>query len=257
MKNSSDSKLKSLFQLNWFTILVFIVLAFIFVRKDLSLNFNLNAPMKVEKEASPKREAPSQKIATPRKKREGKLTEKAPTQKVAEKSEAGTSFFNFFSRGSAKKKGKNLLAPLDEIDASFKEAYLKRFAHVAKEEQEKFGIPTSIILANALLHSQAGQSNLVRNYNNQFAIPCGENWVGGTGSDNGVCYRTYESAWMSFRNHSRYITTGKFAHLKDLGAQDYRAWAKGLEKANFSEDGNLAKNLILIIEKYGLNDLDS
>ena len=33
--------------------------------------------------------------------------------------------------------------------------------------------------------------------------------------------------------------------------------AKGLEKANFSDTKSLAKNLIRIIEQYGLNDLDS
>ena len=61
---------------------------------------------------------------------------------------------------------------------------------------------------------------------------------------------------MSFRNHSQYITSGKFADLINLGSTDYQGWAKGLAKRNFSKDENLERNLIRIIEQYGLNDLD-
>lgn len=258
VSQSSPKKMKNPFGINWFTMVLFVVLAFVFIRKDLSLNFNLNAPIKVEKERPQNYQAPSQKISTPQKKRESKLTEKAPVKKeVAKEEKKGTSLFNFFgSPFKKKKKGKDFLAKLDAVESSIKEDYLKRFAHVAKSEQEKFQIPASIILANALLHSEGGQSNLSTDYNNHFSIPCGDNWDGGMGSSEGACYRIYESAWMSFRNHSQYITTGKFSDLVDLGATDYQGWAKGLAKRNFSTDKKLAKNLIRIIEQYGLNDLD-
>ncbi len=259
VSQSSPKKRKNPFGINWFTMVLFVVLAFVFIRKDLSLNFNLNAPIKVEKELPRNYQAPSQKISTPRKKQESKLTEKTPEKKAEVKeTEKGTSMFNFFSSPFKKgKKGKDILGELDAIDGAIKEAYLERFAHVAKSEHEKFQIPASIILANALLHSQGGQNNLSTDYNNHFSIPCGDNWDGGTGSSEGTCYRIYESAWMSFRNHSQYITSGKFADLTELGATDYQGWAKGLAKRNFSEDKNLEKNLIRIIEQYGLNDLDS
>lgn len=259
VSQSSPKKIKNPFGINWFTMVLFVVLAFVFIRKDLSLNFNLNAPMKVEKERPRNYQAPSQKISSPRKKKESKLTEKAPEKKeVPKEVKKGTSLFNFFGNPFKKrKKGKDLFGKLDKVDQSTKEDYLNRFAHVAKSEQEKFQIPASIILANALLHSQGGQSNLSTDYNNHFSISCDDDWDGGTGSSEGACYRIYESAWMSFRNHSQYITSGKFADLIELGATDYQGWAKGLAKRNFSTDKNLAKNLIRIIEQYNLNDLDS
>ena len=215
--------------------------------------------MNVEKERPQNYQAPSQKISSPQKKKKSKLTEKAPVKKeIAKETKKGTSLFNFFGNPfKEKKKRIDFLGKLDEVDQSVKEAYLERFAHVAKSEQEKFQIPASIILANALLHSQGGYNNLSTDYNNHFSIPCGDNWDGGMGSSEGTCYRIYESAWMSFRNHSQYITSGKFADLVDLDATDYHGWAKGLAKRNFSNDKNLAKNLIRIIEQYGLNDLDS
>ena len=256
---SSLKKIKNPFGINWFTMVLFVVLAFVFIRKDLSLNFNLNAPMKVEKERPRNYEAPSQKVSAPRKKKESKLTEKIPEKKVvAKETKKGTSLFNFFSSPFKKgKEGNDFLEKLDVVDQSIQEAYLDRFAHVAKSEQEKFQIPASIILANALLHSQGGQSDLSTDYNNHFYISCGDNWNGGTGSSEGICYRIYESAWMSFRDHSQYITSGKFSDLTKLSSTDYEGWAKGLAKRNFSGDKNLAKNLIRIIEKYGLNDLDT
>lgn len=256
VSQSSPKKIKNPFGMNWFTMVLFVVLAFVFIRKDLSLNFNLNAPMKEEKEHPRNYEAPTQKTSTPRKKRESKLTEKTPDKKEIAKVKKGTSLFNFFSSPFKKRKERDFWEKLDVVDQSIQKAYIDRFAHVAKSEQEKFKIPASIILANALLHSQGGQNDLSTDYNNHFSISCGDGWDGGMGSSEGVCYRIYESAWMSFRNHSQYITSGKFGNLTELNSTDYQGWAKGLAKRNFSGDKNLAKNLILIIEKYGLNDLD-
>ncbi len=256
---SSPKKIKNPFGINWFTMVLFVVLAFVFIRKDLSLNFNLNAPMKVEKESHQNYQAPAQKISSPQKKRKSKLTDKAPAEKeIVKETKKGNSLFNFFGNPFKKrKKGKDFLEKLNAIDPSIKEDYLQRFAHVAKSEQEKFQIPASIILANALLHSEGGRNDLSTDYNNHFSISCNDDWDGGMGSSEGTCYRIYESAWMSFRNHSQYITSGKFADLVELGVTDYQGWAKGLAKRNFSNDKNLAKNLIRIIEQYGLNDLDS
>ncbi len=252
---TNTQKAKGIFGINWFTLVLFVVLAFVFLKKDLSLNFNLNAPIESKEAAPQKFKAPSQKAKAPKKKREGKLTERASYKEASVSNDKGTSFFNLFDFGRKKKK-KDFKKALDKIDEAVKQGYLKRFARVAVSEQEKFKIPASIILANALLHSQAGKANYASNYQNHFSIPCDGDWDGGTGSDKGVCFRTYKTAWMSFRDHSKYITSGKFAHLAELGSTNYKDWAKGLEKAKFSDAENLSKNIIKIIEQYGLNDLD-
>ena len=96
VNQSSTKKIRNPFGINWFTMLVFVVLAFVFIRKDLSLNFNLNAPLKVEKERPQNYEVPTQKVSTPRKKKESRLTEKNPAKKeVAKETKKGTSLFNF------------------------------------------------------------------------------------------------------------------------------------------------------------------
>jgi len=250
----SHSNSKGFFSFNWFTLLVIVVLAFIFLKKDISLNFNLNAPLKMKQEIFPHQNETPQKTKVKRKKKDSKLTQKAPI-KVAEKKKSGTSMLNFFGSSKSSKQI-DLKVELDKIEEATKQGYLKRFAHVAVNEQKKYGIPASIILANGLLHSLGGQRDLAVDYQNHFSIPCGIDWDGGTGSANGVCYRTYETAWMSFRNHSLYITSGKFSETSKLNPTDYKSFAKTLERLQFSNTKNLSTNLIKIIEQYGLDDLD-
>jgi len=258
MVRQDTSSLKKLIRPNWFKILIILVFGYVVMQKDFSLNFNLNAPQEGEVEMQQQRDHvnPSHKTSAKRKKKE-KLTEAIPVKK-AEPSK-GTSLFKFFDNpfgGGTKKTTISYKTELDKIDESVKEAYLKRFAHVAINEQKKFNIPASVILANGLLHSCSGKSNLAQQANNHFAVICGSNWNHSSVESNGKCFRNYKTAWMSFRNHSEYITSGKFEGLKSLGTSDYKAWAKALERNKFSTERNLSKSLIRIIEQYSLNDLD-
>lgn len=141
----------------------------------------------------------------------------------------------------------------------FAEAYIKRFAKVAIAEQKKFGIPASIKLAQGLLESNAGKSRLCTMYNNHFGIKCYSktckkghcsNYSDDSHKD---FFRTYETAWESWRHHSQFLQGDRYKHLQALGTDDYKGWAKGLKKAGYATDKNYDKKLIDIIELYGLN----
>ena len=143
------------------------------------------------------------------------------------------------------------------LDEDTKIIYMKRFAQVAVAERKKYGVPSSIIIANAVLQSYAGKRDMTTNSNNHFAIPCSFDWQGQKDTYNGECYRRYENAWVSFRDHSLFITTGAFAKLKTLKSTDFKAWAKGLQTLGYpSTNDHLADELIAIIEKYTLYQLD-
>ena len=144
------------------------------------------------------------------------------------------------------------------IDDATQKSYLKRFAQVAVTERHKFGIPASIILANALLQSQAGTRETALKANNQFGLPASVEWTGTSLQVGKGVFRQYENAWVSFRDHSIFISSGKFANLRALGDKDYKAWAKGLETGGFpSNQPQLAQKLVAIIEKYSLQQLDN
>jgi flagellum-specific peptidoglycan hydrolase FlgJ len=126
------------------------------------------------------------------------------------------------------------------LNAPQVEDYLERFANLAQTEMKKFGIPASIKMAQAILESNAGQSLAARTDNNHFGAP--------------LAGQPYESAWRNWREHSL-LLMNKFPHLQDLGT-DYRAWARGLQKAAYSDSPNYANQLLEIIDHFHLEQLD-
>lgn len=147
---------------------------------------------------------------------------------------------------------------------SRKNAYVERFAQVAREEMKKFGIPASIKLAQALLETQAGASPLAVKANNHFGIKCFSR-----SCEKGHCtnfsddshkdfFRCYDSAWESYRAHSLLLRKGdRYQHLFELPATDYRAWAEGLGKSGYATDQRYAQKLVRLIEDMKLQQYDS
>ena len=249
--STSTDKVKGYLQRNWFKLSIGLVLLFIVMKKDLSFRINLNSPVRMEqapmRPSTPARQqekAPSQE----------RYTENTQQQAVASEL-PGTERFDFSSSAGSRRE---VLAidRLEEVGEAKIRAYIQRFARVAAGEQNKFGIPASIVIANALLHSRAGTADMAGpGANNHFAIPCTPDWQGPQQTYSGQCYRQYENAWTSFRDHSFYITTGSFAHLRQLSDSDYKGWAAALEKAGFSKEKSLGRQLVKVVETYGLQEL--
>jgi len=232
-------------QKHWFKVAFMSILIYLFVEKDFRFSFNLNAPADPESiELSPM----DQKSPSGQKKEI--FTERTKeTKKILDKFEIPSLF------GKVPKS--NPMLELMKVDEKLKHDYLKRFAKVVINERRKFGIPSSIILACGLLQSAAGQRDMSRLGNNHFALTCTLGWEGETGSYDGNCYRHYENAWTSFRDHSIFLTSSSFGQLSTIESSDYKSWAKGLEQLGYGGDmDNLANNLVEIIEFYGLNELD-
>jgi len=126
----------------------------------------------------------------------------------------------------------------------------------AQKKHRKFGIPSSVLLGTAYLHSIAGAKDIASTANNHFAIQCSNDWRGNSTKIDGTCYRVYENAWTSFRDNSLFLSSGKYTQLKSLGSTDYKAWAAQLEKMRYSHLDNYADQLVQVIEFYGLDALD-
>ncbi|OAV43119.1 glucosaminidase domain-containing protein [Lewinella sp. 4G2] len=149
-----------------------------------------------------------------------------------------------------------LVDDLISTDEGTVAAYIRRFSHVAQSEQKRFGIPASITLANGLLHTLAGTRGSAQQLNNYFAIPCPGVWDGPCRNLENQNLRQYETAWLSFRNHSLYVTTGRFAPLQQFGPRDYQKWAAGLEELGYNGTPDLRKQLVTTIEQYELYRFD-
>lgn len=149
--------------------------------------------------------------------------------------------------------------------------YINQFKHIAVSEMYRTGIPASITLAQAVLESGGGTSELAQQANNHFGIKCGANWAGKTyekldddkdTSNNPVksCYRKYDNAEGSFYDHSEFICaprkSARYGFLFSLDKRDYTAWACGLESAGYASDQDYAEKLIDLIERYTLFQYD-
>lgn len=132
------------------------------------------------------------------------------------------------------------------------EAYIEKFYRLAQEHQQRYGIPASITLAQGLLESGAGTSELSRKANNHFGIKCHE-WDGATIHYKRDCYRKYRSAEESYRDHSEFLLRDRYQNLFKLKLTDYKGWARGLKKYGYATDPSYAEKLINIIELYDLN----
>ena len=58
------------------------------------------------------------------------------------------------------------------------EEYVAQFKDIAMNEMRRSGVPASITLAQGILESENGNSELVKKSNNHFGIKCKTNWTG-------------------------------------------------------------------------------
>lgn len=139
--------------------------------------------------------------------------------------------------------------------------YIEEYASLAVEEMYRSGVPASITLAQGLLESGYGLSELAVKGNNHFGIKCHNNWQGGKvyhdDDRKGECFRKYDSPEESFRDHSDFLRyRDRYKFLFDLETTDYKGWAYGLKKAGYATDPAYPSKLIRLIEDYSLYRYD-
>ena len=121
----------------------------------------------------------------------------------------------------------------------------------------EYEIPASITLAQGILESGSGQSDLAEKSNNHFGIKCHSDWKGKKSyyddDEENECFRKYESAEDSYLDHSLFLKNKpRYSNLFSLNITDYKGWAKGLKKAGYATDPKYPEKLIALIEEYKL-----
>jgi len=116
-------------------------------------------------------------------------------------------------------------------------------------------------LAQGILESGNGKSQLALKSNNHFGIKCHKGWQGKRvyhdDDEKGECFRKYTYVESSFEDHSKFLSSRKrYAFLFKLKKSNYKAWARGLKKAGYATDKKYPKKLIKIIEDYRLYEFD-
>ena len=141
------------------------------------------------------------------------------------------------------------------------EKYIKQYSSLAVQHQKKYRIPASITLAQGLLESGAGRSELARKSNNHFGIKCKSNWRGvkvyHDDDAKGECFRAYPSVEASYFDHAEFLDSQpRYDSLFAYASDDYRSWARGLKAAGYATAPDYAQRLIRINEEKHLFQLD-
>lgn len=137
--------------------------------------------------------------------------------------------------------------------------YIEQWKQTVIQQQADYGIPATITMAQALLESGAGQSELAVNANNHFGIKCTNDWFGGVyyhdDDSQGECFRQYYDAAESFKDHSLFLQRPRYATCFEIAIEDYEGWANRLRQCGYATDKLYAQKLIKIIEDYKLDSL--
>lgn len=162
-------------------------------------------------------------------------------------------------------------AGLNAQNSTATQVYINTFRDISVREMARTGIPASIKLAQGILESGNGRSELAINANNHFGIKCGGDWTGSTyalhdddydlaGALMKSCFRVYLDAEESYIAHSEFLRNpnknSRYGFLFTLDPTDYKSWAKGLKSAGYATNPKYADLLISTIERNKLYELD-
>lgn len=138
--------------------------------------------------------------------------------------------------------------------------YFDQYKDMAIDQMRRYHIPASITLAQGVLESGAGRSELAVKGNNHFGIKC-HGWSGrGVYHDDdrdNECFRAYNSAAESYEDHSKFLSSSsRYSSLFKLKQTDYKGWAYGLKSCGYATNPRYAIQLIDIIQLYKLYEYD-
>lgn len=135
--------------------------------------------------------------------------------------------------------------------------YIEQYYVMAMAEQQRAGIPASVTLAQGVLETEAGRSELACSANNHFGIKCKPDYQGDKffHDDDAPkeCFKMYKCAQDSYKDHSDYLKRNqRYSPLFALSQTDYASWAVCLRKCGYATNPQYAQRLIKIIEDFKL-----
>lgn len=142
---------------------------------------------------------------------------------------------------------------------SLPQQYIEKYKELAINEMIRTGVPAAITLAQGILESGSGQSDLALRSNNHFGIKCKLEWTGDKvyqdDDEANECFRSYPTVEDSYRDHSDFLKNrSNYAFLFNIPPTDFEGWCKGLKKAGYATSPAYPKMLMDVINRYNLQD---
>ena len=144
------------------------------------------------------------------------------------------------------------------------EEFVQQYAPYAMRQQKKYGIPSSVILAQMAFESRWGNSNLAQKGNNFFGIKASKGWLA-----KGLPYSLHDddrknekfcnfsSAEESIEYHTRLLMSDRYARCWRYEATDYHHWLLAIKAAGYATQADYAQKCESIIRQHKLYIYDS
>ncbi len=159
---------------------------------------------------------------------------------------------------------------VDEPEVLLKEDFIDVLGSEAVVLHKEYGLLPSIILAQAILESDWGQSELSAKYHNLFGVKefgdgpkaymMTKEYVDGEWIDVKAYFKVYPDWKSSLEDHTLLFVNGvnwnKDLYKDVLEAKDYKTAAYALQEAGYATDPTYADKLIEMIEQYDLDQFD-
>ncbi|MCI5642628.1 MAG: glycoside hydrolase family 73 protein [Peptoniphilus sp.] len=152
---------------------------------------------------------------------------------------------------------------LEELN--YRQTYIAETADLAVRIAKKNKLFPSVMIAQSILESNWGKSQLSQEYNNYFGIKAvkkddgivfeTEEYVEGESGRYMENFKKYSSKRDSFNHYAKLLTRAN-RYKKVKTAKDYKEAAKYIQEGGYATDPNYADKIISVIEKYELNKYD-
>lgn len=147
------------------------------------------------------------------------------------------------------------------------QAFIQEMVPGSQALQEEYGVLPSIMISQAILESDWGESDLAKQENNYFGRKDSQDGVyymtkeyKGQWEDQEEPFKVYDSLEESMQDHARLLAYGTSWDSKlyqgVIQAPDYKSAAYALQEAGYATDPNYAQKLIKLIERYQLDQYD-
>ena len=137
--------------------------------------------------------------------------------------------------------------------------FFDMYATAAMEQQQRYGIPASVTLAQMAFESFWGKSTLASVGNNYFGIKCSRDWLAAGkpySLHNDDCpnekFCNYNSVEESIEHHSRLLMSDRYKRCHRYSETDYHNWLLGIKAAGYATDPDYVKKLEDMIKRYKL-----
>ena len=141
-----------------------------------------------------------------------------------------------------------------------KSEFFDMYAPMAMEQQQKYGIPASLTLAQMAIESGYGKGRAITEANNAFCVK-------GTYNGNYILisddapnekFKKYPSLAESFEDHSRLLKNAHYEkYTNGLSSLDGEAWAKAIHRAGYATSATYSDDLVSIMRSNNLQKYDS